>query len=98
MNTFQGPGFYYHYKHDSSKGVRDYAYEVLSIGHHTEMDDFDGAGRMIVYRPLYESAKVFQAGKHVDVRPYNMFLENVEKEITKESALKRLLTLRLSKN
>ncbi len=78
-NEYKGPGFYYHYKHDDAKGVRDYAYEILNIAHHTEIDDFE-AGKMIVYRPLYESAKVYQAGKHWDVRPYDMFLEDVEKD------------------
>lgn len=90
MNTYQGPGFYYHYKHDESKGLRDYAYEVLNVGHHTEMDDFDGAEKMIVYRPLYESAKVYQAGKHFDVRPYDMFLENVEKGDYKGERFKKI--------
>jgi hypothetical protein len=79
MNTYQGPGFYYHYKHDSAKGLRDYAYEVLNIAHHTEMEDFHGTGRMVVYRPLRESAKIYQDGQHWYVRPYDMFLENVEK-------------------
>lgn len=79
MNQYQGPGFYYHYKHDEAKGVYDYAYEVINIAHHTEIEHFDEA-RMIVYRPLYESAKVYGAGKHFDVRPYDMFIENVEKD------------------
>ncbi|HZS43220.1 MAG TPA: DUF1653 domain-containing protein [Candidatus Paceibacterota bacterium] len=72
------PGFYYHYKHDSTKGVFDYAYEVLNIGHHTEIEDWK-AGEMVVYRPLYESAQVYQSGKHWDVRPRAMFLESVIK-------------------
>jgi hypothetical protein len=79
IDIYEGPGFYYHYKHDPAKGTQDYAYEVLNVAHHTEMDDFE-AGKMIVYRPLYESAKVYKAGKHWDVRPYDMFLEDVEKD------------------
>lgn len=72
-------GFYYHYKHDPAKGAFDYAYEVVNIAHHTEIDDFDAA-RMVVYRPLYESAKVYQAGGHYDARPLDMFMEDVTKE------------------
>ncbi|MBI5133883.1 MAG: DUF1653 domain-containing protein [Candidatus Taylorbacteria bacterium] len=72
-------GFYHHYKHDPEKGVFDYAYEVVGIAHHTEVEDFDAA-RMVVYRPLYESAKVYQAGRHCDVRPLGMFMEDVTKE------------------
>ncbi len=77
MNKLE-PGFYYHYKHDPTKDVGNYAYEVLNIAHHTEMEDFDEAA-MVVYRPLYE-AKVYTAGKHWDVRPLNMFMENVIKD------------------
>lgn len=71
-------GFYYHYKH-TDKDVFNYAYEVLNIGHHTEIDGLQESA-MIVYRPLYESAGVYGAGKHWDVRPLNMFMEEVIKE------------------
>lgn len=70
-------GFYYHYKH-TGKSIYDYAYEVVNIAHHTEIEDFDAA-RMVVYRPLYD-AKVYKAGKHYDVRPLEMFMENVTKD------------------
>ena len=89
MNQFQGPGFYYHYKHTPEKGVRDYAYEVLNIGHHTEIENKEES-KLIVYRPLYESAFVYKEGKHWDVRPYNMFLENVEKENYKGERFKKI--------
>lgn len=72
-------GFYYHYKHNPNGSIENYAYEVLNIGHHTEVEDFEEAS-MVVYRPLYESAKVYQAGKHWDVRPLKMFMENVTKD------------------
>lgn len=78
MQTIE-KGFYYHYKHDPSKEWNNYAYEVLNIAHHTEMEDFDEAA-MVVYRPLYESAKVYQAGKHWDIRPLAMFVEEVTKD------------------
>ncbi len=71
-------GFYYHYKHNPSGELNNYAYEVLNIGHHTEVEDFEEAA-MVIYRPLYE-AKVYVAGKHWDARPYNMFIENVVKD------------------
>src|SRR4051812_25481115 len=71
-------GFYYHYKH-TGKSLEDYAYEVVNIGHHTEVADFDEAA-MVIYRPLYREAKVFKAGGHYDVRPLNMFLESVAKD------------------
>jgi hypothetical protein len=71
------PGFYYHYKH-SGKSVGDYAYEVLNVAHHTEIEDFDAAA-MVVYRPLYPEAKVYREGKRWDVRPLAMFAENVTK-------------------
>jgi hypothetical protein len=72
-------GFYYHYKHDPVGAVNNYAYEVLNIGHHTEIDGLDESA-MVVYRPLYESAGVYQKGKHWDVRPLKMFMEDVTKD------------------
>ncbi len=71
-------GFYYHYKHDPKGEVNNYAYEVLNIGHHTEINGLDESA-MVVYRPLYE-ASVYKIGKHWDVRPLPMFMEKVEKE------------------
>lgn len=45
-------GFYYHYKHDASGDVYNYAYEVVGVGAHTEEDDVF----FVVYRPLYKTA------------------------------------------
>ncbi len=72
-------GFYYHYKHDPAKDEFNYAYEVLNIGHHTEIDGLEESA-MVVYRPLYESAGVYGIGKHWDVRPLGMFMEIVTKD------------------
>jgi len=72
-------GFYYHYKHVPNKEVNNYAYEVLNIGHHTEIDGLLESA-MVIYRPLYESARVYKISKHWDVRPYDMFIESVIKD------------------
>lgn len=72
------PGFYYHYKHDPNGDVGNYAYEVLNMGHHTEIEGLEESA-MVVYRPLYESAGVYKIGKHWDVRPLGMFMESVVK-------------------
>jgi hypothetical protein len=69
-------GFYYHYKHRPEAGFRDYAYEVVGVGHHTEND----GELFVVYRPLYESAMVYREGKMFDIRPLEMFMEDVTKE------------------
>lgn len=71
-------GFYYHYKHDPAGPVGNYAYEVLNIGHHTEIEGLHESS-MVVYRPLYKSAGVYGIGKHWDVRPLGMFMESVDK-------------------
>lgn len=90
-------GFYYHYKHDPLKDDFDYAYEVLNIAHHTEVEGLEESA-MVVYRPLYE-ASVYKIGKHWDVRPLNMFMEEVIKDgenfprfrkITDENLIKKL--------
>lgn len=72
-------GFYYHYKHDPAGEWNNYLYEVLNVGHHTEINGLDESA-MVVYRPLYESAGVYGMGKHWDVRPYHMFIEKINKE------------------
>ncbi|MFZ1987963.1 MAG: DUF1653 domain-containing protein [Minisyncoccia bacterium] len=72
-------GFYYHYKHDTSGPLNNYAYEVMGVGHHTEDDCRPEDTYTAVYRPLYE-ARVYKEGKLFDVRPLSMFMEEVEKD------------------
>jgi hypothetical protein len=72
-------GFYYHYKHDSSKSVNDYAYEVVGVGVHTEDDCRPEDANMVVYRPIYESS-VYTAGKLFDLRPLDMWMGEVVKD------------------
>lgn len=80
MHNFK-KGFYYHYKHTDTD-VSNYAYEVLNLAHHTEMKGYEDSneGLLVIYRPLYDSAFVYQNGKHYDARPYDMFYEDVEKD------------------
>ena len=97
-------GFYYHYKHDPQGSVNNYAYEVMGIGHHTEVEGLEESA-MVMYRPLYESAGVYIAGKHWDVRPLKMFMDkNFEKDgkiiperfikITDEKVITELIKIR----
>lgn len=77
-------GFYYHYKHDPAKGVRDYAYEVCAVGFHTEDDCRPEDVWFVNYRPLYESAAVYRASKELgiqcmDNRPLEMWMGKVTK-------------------
>jgi len=72
-------GFYYHYKHDPSGPVNNYAYEVVGVGYHTEDNCRPEDANMVIYRPLYESS-VYKAGKFFDLRPLGMFMESVTKD------------------
>jgi hypothetical protein len=79
------PGYYYHYKHDLAKGIRDYAYEVCAVGFHTEDDCRPGDTWFVNYRPLYEDAFVYQAGKRLSIecmdnRPLEMWMGKVTKD------------------
>jgi len=56
-------GFYYHYKHDESKGFNHHAYEIVGTGKHTEDESI-----FVVYRPLYEN----------DLSPQNYYLRPIE--------------------
>jgi len=69
-------GFYYHYKHDPSGLVNNYAYEVMGVGCHTEDDCRPQDACMVVYRPLYE-ASVYKAGRLFDLRPLEMWMGDV---------------------
>lgn len=81
LPQFPEPGFYYHYKHDPAGPVGNYAYEVVSIGYHTEDDCRPEDQYLVIYRPLYD-AFVYRAGKGMlyDVRPLAMFMEEVIKD------------------
>lgn len=88
-------GFYYHYKHDPKGAVNNYAYEVIGVGFHTEERTYN-----VIYRPLYKNTFLGQA--EFCVRPYEMFMGNVELEgrvvprfqkITDERVIKELLKL-----
>lgn len=66
-------GFYQHYKHDPEKDNRNYIYEVVGVGLHTENRDY-----VVIYRPLYKNR--FLEGADFCVRPYEMFLEGVMRD------------------
>jgi hypothetical protein len=71
-------GFYYHYKHDPVGEINNYAYEVIGVGAHTEDDCRLEDVFMVVYRPIYSSAAVFEAGKLFDLRPLEMWMGMVK--------------------
>lgn len=89
MNQTITPGFYYHHKHKEEDGVEQYAYEVIGFGLHTEIDD-DNDARMVIYRPLYESTRVYRLGKLCDLRPYSNFIEDVTKDGITQPRFKRI--------
>ncbi len=74
------PGFYYHYKHDPSGTLDNYAYEVLGTGCDTEADWAAPEAYMVVYRPLYEASPSYKAGRLWYLRPAAMFMDDVIKD------------------
>lgn len=86
-------GFYYHYKHDPKGTINNYAYEVVNIGHHTEIEGLPESA-MVIYAPLYE-AMVYKAGKHFDVRPLLMFMEKVSKDGKEFPRFKKIVNAEL---
>lgn len=71
------PGYYYHYKHDPSGPLNNYAYAFINVGCHTEEDCRPEDAAMVVYRPLYEEAFVYKNGKLFDLRPLLMWMGDV---------------------
>ena len=102
------PGFYYHYKHDPNGSVENYAYEFVGVVFHTEPVEKPEDGWFANYRPLYESAAVYQASLTLgvpcaDARPLLMWMEDVTKDgktfprfapITDEAILSKLREIR----
>lgn len=62
------PGYYYHYKHDPTGPINNYAYFIEGGGIHTEEDCRPEDRFFQVYRPLYD-AHAYQLGKFFDCRP-----------------------------
>ena len=66
-------GFYYHFKHDPSGAVNNYAYEVIGVGVHTEEDCDPRDANMVVYLPLYDGPIADQ--QHLfHIRPLSMWM------------------------
>ncbi len=77
-------GLYYHYKHDPTGTVNNYAYEVVGVGFHTEDNCRPGERHFLVYRPLYESRE-YRFSKYGGIpcfysRPLAMWMGEVEKD------------------
>lgn len=72
------PGYYYHYKHDPSISINNFAYRVLGIGLHTEDDCLEIDKYMVVYRPLYDTF-AYRNGKMYDLRPLKIFVSPASK-------------------
>lgn len=66
-------GYYYHYKHDPSGPINNYAYEIVGTARHSEDETF-----VVLYRPLYEG-DWFRPADYC-ARPLDMFMEDVEKD------------------
>ncbi len=101
------PGFYYHYKHDPTHEVNNYAYEVIGVGFHTESNPRAGEEHFLIYRPLY-NAFVYKASSELgipclDARPLEMWMSQVKlegenvprfKKITDPEVISKLKTIR----
>jgi|GEM_PF-284757 len=76
-------GFYYHYKHDPNGSVNNYAYDVIGVGFHTEVETArPGEEHFVMYRPLYKEASVYKASQQLgvpcfDSRPLEMWMGDV---------------------
>ena len=91
-------GFYYHYKHDPTGAFNNYAYEVMAVAKHSEIE----TDKFVIYRPIRES-EYYENGKYWAARPLAMFMEHVEKDgkrvprflkITDENLIAKLAKIR----
>lgn len=66
--------YYYHYKHNPDKDILNYAYIIEGIAVHSETEEL-----LVVYRPLYSGNHVEDYNADFNVRPLEMFCEDVDK-------------------
>jgi hypothetical protein len=85
------PGYYYHFKHDPSGPLNNYAYYIYGVGHHTEDDCRPEDAFMQVYRPLYEDSYAYRNGGLFDLRPLHMFFKPAERNGTKVPRFTRIV-------
>lgn len=94
-------GFYYHYKHDPGGTVNNYAYEVVGVARHTELQD-PAIDKLVIYRKI-DKSDFYGDGKYLGARPLGMFLETVMKgeemlsrftKITDPAVIAELVTIR----
>jgi hypothetical protein len=78
--TIPGFGFYHHYKHNPQGPINVHAYELMGVGCHTKDNCRPEDANLAVYRPLYEEANIYKAGKLFYVRPLAMFTETITKD------------------
>lgn len=81
------PTFYYHYKHDPQKGFDNHAYEVIGVGWDTESNVLS-----VIYRPLYKNTYL---KADYCVRPYKMFIEDVEVEGKRIKRFKKITNAKI---
>ena len=84
--------YYYHYKHNPKSEINNFAYEIIGIGHHTEIDGLSESA-MVIYAPLYEESSVYQNDKHFNIRPLDMFVSKVTKNEKTFSRFKRVTNI-----
>lgn len=66
-------GFYYHFKHDPTGPVNNYAYEVIGVGIHSEDDCDPNDAVMVGFIPLYDCPLADQL--HLfQIRPLAMWM------------------------
>lgn len=66
-------GFYYHFKHDPTKGVNNYVYEMLGMARHSEDESY-----LVIYQPLYTSE--YHRAADFSARPIDLFIGEVTRD------------------
>jgi hypothetical protein len=67
--------YFYHYKHNHTKDINNYAYIIVGIALHSETEEL-----LVAYKPLYKPNHLFDYGANFVVRPLEMFVEDVDNQ------------------
>jgi hypothetical protein len=75
IQTPKAGEYYYHYKHNPEKDIVNYAYLIIGIALHSETKE-----KLVAYKPLYSKNYVEKHNADFNVRPLDMFVEDVTKD------------------
>lgn len=75
--------YYYHFKHDPSVSINNYAYELIGLGKNADTDE-----EFVIYKPLYRNDHIGKCDFYI--RSKNNFFETIIRKGKKIKRFKKI--------